>query len=105
VAQRVVVQLTDDIDGRPAAETVSFGLDGRSFEIDLSEKNARALRKELAPWVASARRVSKRPKRSSSAGGVDPKAVRAWALSNGYEVSARGRIPAVIVAEYLAAGN
>ena len=104
MAQRVVVQLTDDIDGKPAAETVSFGLDGRSFEIDLSERNARALRKELAPWVASARRVSRRPKRSSS-GGVDPKAVRAWALSNGYEVSARGRIPGAIVAEYLAAGN
>ena len=60
VAQRVVVEMTDDIDGKPAAETVSFGLDGRTFEIDLSEKNAKSLRKELAPWVASARRVSGR---------------------------------------------
>jgi hypothetical protein len=112
VAQRVVVEMTDDIDGKPAAETVSFGLDGRTFEIDLSEKNAKALRKELAPWTASARRVSgRRPAgaRAASNGkvshGVDPKAVRAWAASNGFDVSPRGRISAEIMEKYLAAGN
>src|SRR4029453_10124462 len=88
VAQRGVGQMTDDIDGKPAAETVTFGLDGRTFEIDLSEKNARALRKDLAPWVASARRVSGRRGRGSRAAngsgtGVDPKAVRAWAAGQG----------------------
>jgi hypothetical protein len=117
VAQRVVVEMTDDIDGKPAAETVSFGLDGRSFEIDLTEKNAKALRKELAPWVASARRVSGRRSAGSRAAsngnasngkvshGVDPKAVRAWAASNGFDVSPRGRISAEIMEKYLAAGN
>jgi hypothetical protein len=111
VAQRVVVQLTDDIDGKPAAETVSFGLDGRSFEIDLSERNARALRKDLAPWVASARRVSGRRSRGAArgtngaGGGVDPKAVRAWAASNGIEVSPRGRISSEVLEKYRAAGN
>jgi Lsr2 len=111
VAQRVVVQLTDDIDGKPAAETVSFGLDGRSFEIDLSERNARALRKDLAPWVASARRVSGRRSRGTArggngaGGGVDPKAVRAWAASNGIEVSPRGRISSEVLDKYRAAGN
>ena len=111
MAQRVVVQLTDDIDGKPAAETVSFGLDGRSFEIDLSERNARALRKDLAPWVASARRVSGRRSRGSARGGngpgsgVDPKAVRAWAASNGIDVSPRGRISSEVLEKYRAAGN
>jgi hypothetical protein len=117
VAQRVVVEMTDDVDGKPAAETVSFGLDGRSFEIDLTEKNAKALRKELAPWVASARRVSGRRSAGSRAAsngnasngkvshGVDPKAVRAWAASNGFDVSPRGRISAEIMEKYLAAGN
>jgi hypothetical protein len=106
------VEMTDDVDGKPAAETVTFGLDGRSFEIDLSEKNAKALRKELAPWVASARRVSGRRStstRTSSNGkashSVDPKAVRAWAASNGFDVSPRGRIPGEVLEKYLAAGN
>jgi len=106
----VVVQLTDDIDGKPAAETVSFGLDGRSFEIDLSERNARALRKDLAPWVAAARRVSgRRPRGARGSGGsgsgVDPRAVRAWAASNGIEVSPRGRISSEVLEKYRAAGN
>jgi hypothetical protein len=110
VAQRVVVQLTDDVDGKPAAETVSFGLDGRTFEIDLSEKNARALRKDLAPWVAAARRVSGRRPRggraaNGSGSGVDPKAVRAWAAGNGIEVSPRGRISSEVLEKYRAAGN
>ena len=111
MAQRVVVQLTDDIDGKPAVETVTFGLDGRTFEIDLSEKNARALRKDLAPWVASARRVSGRRSRGSrssngsSGSGVDPRAVRAWAASNGIDVSPRGRISSEVLEKYRSAGN
>jgi hypothetical protein len=108
VAQRTVVELTDDTDGKPAAETVTFGLDGKTFEIDLSEKNAKALRKALEPWVGAARRVSGRKARnapSSSGSGVDSKAVRAWAASNGIELSARGRIPSEVVEKYLAAGN
>jgi hypothetical protein len=108
MASRTFVELTDDLDGKPAAETVAFGLDGRVFEIDLSEKNAKALRKTLEPWVTSARRVSGRtpnaaPRRVET--GVDTAAVRAWAASNGIEVSARGRLPKVVVEQYRAAGN
>src|SRR3954451_21139302 len=51
MASRTIVELTDDIDGKPAAETVRFGLDGREYEIDLSEKNAKALRKAFEPWA------------------------------------------------------
>lgn len=107
MASRTIVELTDDLDGKPAAETVAFGLDGRAFEIDLSEKNAKALRKTLEPWVTSARRVSGRtrnapPRRVET--GVDTAAVRAWAASNGIELSARGRLPKDVVEQYRAAG-
>ena len=57
MAQQTTVTLTDDIDGGKAAETVSFGLDGRIYEIDLSKKNATALRKALGEFTASARHV------------------------------------------------
>jgi uncharacterized membrane protein len=111
MASRTIVELTDDLDGKPAAETVAFGLDGRVFEIDLSEKNAKALRKTLEPWVTSARRVSGRARQTGTAAprrvetGVDTAAVRAWAASNGIEVSARGRLPKDVVEQYRAAGN
>lgn len=108
MVSRTIVQLTDDVDGKPATETVRFGLDGREYEIDLSERNAKAMRRALEPWTSAARRV--RGRRSSSSArsvetGVDTTAVRAWAASNGIEVSARGRLPKNVVEQFLAAGN
>lgn len=94
VAQRVVVTLSDDLDGGEAAETVSFGLDGKSYEVDLNIENAKKLREDLARFVEAGRKRSKSGKtyhRTSVA--PDPRAVRAWAESNGFEVPARGRIP------------
>jgi hypothetical protein len=107
MASRTIVELTDDVDGKPAVETVKFGLDGREFEIDLSEKNAKAIRKALEPWVAAARRVGGRQSRGTKRveTGVDTAAVRAWAASNGIELSARGRLPRDVVEQYRAAGN
>ena len=46
MAQSVVVRKTDDIDGGEAVETVSFALDGRSYEIDLTAGNAEAFRRD-----------------------------------------------------------
>src|SRR3954451_10769401 len=73
MAQKVQVILVDDVDGGEAAETVSFALDGVSYEIDVSEENASALREALAPWVGHARRVGGRSggsrSRSTSSGG------------------------------------
>jgi len=59
MAQKHIVQLIDDLDQGAAAETVSFGLDGSSYEIDLSAKNAAKLRDALAVYVANARRASR----------------------------------------------
>jgi hypothetical protein len=107
MASKTTVELIDDLDGKPAAETLAFGLDGVAYEIDLSEKNAKALRKAIDAYVASARRVGGRKARTTSvvAIGVDNRAVRAWAASNGIELSARGRIPADVIQQYRAAGN
>ncbi|MGX1491238.1 hypothetical protein RKD41_003497 [Streptomyces tendae] len=59
MAQKVVVTLFDDIDGSEAAETIAFGLDGKSYEIDLNEANAKKLRKALAPYVEAGRKRSR----------------------------------------------
>jgi len=62
-------QRLDDIDGSQAAKTVAFALDGRHYEIDLSEANAAALREVFAPYVAVSRRaVSRRGAAGTSAG-------------------------------------
>lgn len=112
MAQRTVVSLTDDMDGSEASETVVFGLDGATYEIDLNEAHAEDLREILAPYVAGARRIgasggsraaragAARPRRSDD---VDAKAVRAWAEANGVEVNARGRLKADVLEQYRAA--
>ncbi|MGR8009734.1 histone-like nucleoid-structuring protein Lsr2 [Streptomyces hypolithicus] len=97
MAQRVVVTLSDDIDGGEAAETVSFGLDGKSYEIDLNPANAKKLRKALGPFVAAGRKQSKSGKvYRHTAVAPDPAAVRAWARSHKMDVPARGRIPKTV---------
>ncbi|HEV7823355.1 MAG TPA: Lsr2 family protein [Mycobacteriales bacterium] len=107
MAQKVQVILVDDIDGGEATETVSFGLDGTSYEIDLSADNAATLRDSLAQWVGSARkagRSSSRPasrgRSSAAADREQTQAIRAWARKQGHKVNDRGRIPADIVAAY-----
>ena len=56
MAKKVTVTLVDDFDGEGAAdETVEFGLDGVSYEIDLSSKNAAKLRNDLKLWVDAGR--------------------------------------------------
>jgi hypothetical protein len=107
MASRTIVEITDDVDGKPATETVRFALDGREYEIDLSDKNAKALRKAFEPWAASARRAGGARTRTATRveTGVDTSAVRAWAASNGIEVSARGRLPKDVIEQYRAVGN
>jgi hypothetical protein len=108
MARKVQVVLEDDLNGGVAAETVPFSLDGRSYEIDLSEKNAKALRDALAPWINVARRSGRVP--SAAAAPTKPprrsgeaSAIRKWAEQNGIEVSTRGRISADLRARYKAA--
>ena len=111
MTQRTIVTLEDDLTGGEADETLSFAIDGKAYEIDLSEQNAVALRELLAPYVAVARRAGRINVPAARRGSplrhvateVDPAAVRAWAASNGYEVSPRGRISRAVQDAFKAA--
>ncbi|WP_433468768.1 histone-like nucleoid-structuring protein Lsr2 [Spirillospora sp. CA-128828] len=108
MAQKVEVLLVDDIDGGEADETVSFSIDGTSYEIDLSKKNAAKLRSGLEPFVAGARKARKAPGRGGrgtrTAGSRERSAeIREWAKNRGIKVNERGRIPANVIEQYEAA--
>ena len=99
MAKNVTVVLTDDLDSSPAAETIPFALDGKSYEIDLSESNAKELRELLADFIGAARGASKTPQKRSSPT-RDTQAIRAWAAETGVELNDRGRIPSAVVEAY-----
>ena len=123
MSQQMTVRFVDDLDGSEASGTVDFGLDGRRYEIDLSEANATRLREALAPFVGAARtaggrrsagRSSERgrgtrqsvaalpstPARSSR---EETATIRQWARDHGHQVSDRGRISKSILEAYQAA--
>ncbi|MCZ2810645.1 MULTISPECIES: histone-like nucleoid-structuring protein Lsr2 [unclassified Modestobacter] len=116
MARKVQVILSDDLDDSISAdETVTFALDGTTYEIDLSDKNAAEMRDVLGKYVTAARKVSSRGTRASGAGRsratggggrMDREqagAIRDWARNNGHQVSDRGRIPASVVEAFEAA--
>jgi hypothetical protein len=106
MATKITVALEDDLEGGPADETVRFTVGGTDYEIDLNKKNARAFRRQLAPFVDHARRAARgRPRRPVRAGAGRARSgeIRAWAQEQGIAVSARGRIPASVMERYQAA--
>jgi hypothetical protein len=106
VAQKITVALEDDLDGGPADETVRFAVGGSEYEIDLNKDNARAFRKQLAPFIEHARRVGRGQRRRSArtaSGREHSGDIRAWAKEHGIAISGRGRIPAAVVERYEAA--
>ena len=105
MAQKVQVLLIDDTDGSEATETVTFGLDGVEYEIDLSSGNAGRLRKALGKYVEHARKpnAQQQRRRRRKATVVDTGKVRKWARENGYDIKDRGRVPADLVEKYLEA--
>ena len=117
MAREVIEKLVDDLDGGEATETVSFGLDGTSYELDLSKKNAAAFRKVLDRYVKAGRRTStggaRRRKTATSTNGSKSKPkrgfditqLREWAGANGVTVPSRGRIPQAVVDQYKQAGG
>jgi hypothetical protein len=117
VAREVIEKLIDDLDGGDAAETVSFALDGTSYEIDLSKKNAAAFRKSLERYVRAGRRKGgsrpaprRRAVKATSNGAKSKRnfnlaQLREWAGASGVAVPSRGRIPQAVVAQYKAAGG
>lgn len=103
MAQRVQVQLLDDITGEEAAETITFGLDGFLYEIDLTTQNAQQLREELGVYVEKGRKVRSRSgvqRRSMTSARDETHRIREWAEKNGYSPSSRGRISKSIIEAY-----
>jgi hypothetical protein len=101
VAQKVQVLLVDDLDGVEADETVTFALDGKTYEIDLTTANADKLRGLLEEYTKAGRRtggrgVGRGKARIAVGGNKDTAEIRAWAKANGHEVNDRGRVPANI---------
>jgi nucleoid-associated protein Lsr2 len=111
VAKRTVHMLIDDLDGRDADETVTFGVDGVQYQIDLSTKNATKMREALARYIQAGTRIGRSPAavtRPTSVRGRAParvdrdqnRAIREWAHTKGIDVSDRGRIRQDIVDRY-----
>lgn len=112
MAQRVQVTLVCDVHGDEtrATETVGFGLDGSSYEIDVCEEHARVLRDRLASFVGVARRAGGRAaptaagrsgrRRRSRGGSGEAAQIREWARGQGLAVPERGRIPAELAQRY-----
>lgn len=108
MAQKIHIVLEDDLDGSEASQTISFGLDGTSYEIDLNDKNADKLRGLLAPYVGHGRKVGAAPRRggrrsAANSGGPSAKEIREWARAHGHDVPDRGRVSAEVRSAYDAA--
>jgi hypothetical protein len=110
MAQRTEIILTDDLDGSTAEETITFGLDGTAYEIDLNKRHAAQLRKAIRPFVEAARKASNSPARRARSAArsterPNPSQVRAWAKDQGIAVNDRGRVPEELVVRFQAAGE
>lgn len=112
MAKQTITKLIDDLDQGQADESVKFGLDGVQYEIDLSSKNAAALRDALAPYVKAGSKVTRsgatpgpRRRGTQSLDREQNRAIREWARKKNKQISDRGRIPEEIVNEYHASAG
>lgn len=110
MVQRMQVIFVDDLTGDTLpdgqGQTVTFALDGVSYEIDLNKDNADGLRDAFRKYVEAGRKVgrtSQAGRRGAGRNRQDTAAIRAWARENGHEVSERGRIPGSVVEAFEAA--
>lgn len=111
MAQKTLIQLVDDLDGTALSDgngrTVTFALEGLTYEIDLSDAHVDELTETLAPYVAAGRKVAGRKSAArASTAKSDPaelQKIRDWAGKNGHAVSSRGRISATVRDAYNAA--
>jgi hypothetical protein len=110
MATETITRLVDDLDGGLAHETVRFELDGNLYEIDLSSKNAKKLRSEIAVYVEGGSRVKRAAtgktqypavvRGSAAMDKEQNRAIRQWAQHQGLDVADRGRIRQEIVDDF-----
>ncbi|TPG09385.1 histone-like nucleoid-structuring protein Lsr2 [Curtobacterium flaccumfaciens] len=96
--------ITDDLDQTQGAETRTFMVGVKTYEIDLTDANYEKLEAALAPFIDAARVVRtdkmeqiKQLRRQSRS---DLTEIREWAKANGHSVSERGRIPNSVMDAY-----
>lgn len=109
MALEMISKLIDDLDGSDADETIVFTLDGESYQIDLSDQNAAALRKALGRYIDRSRRTTRRTPRprggkrwQESQGEINAQDVRTWAGENGIRVSRQGRLSKAVLEQFRA---
>lgn len=97
---------------REQTRTVTFGLDGQNYAIDLTDDATAELRDTVGRYIAAGRRLSRQARtrtpgrknpqvrQRASADGQDSAAVREWAQANGHRISDRGPIPTTVRQAY-----
>jgi Lsr2 len=119
MAQQTTVTFVDDLDGSEASGTVEFALDGRSYQIDLSDENTAMLRDALEPFITAARKAGGRSsgrgrgrgqgqpaaEKPAASNREETAAIREWARQHGHQISERGRIPKSVRDAYREAQN
>jgi hypothetical protein len=103
MAKTVSVVITDDLDGSPGADAVSFSFDGQGYEMDLAPANREAMVQSLKPFIEASRRIGNRKPARGARPRTDLAAVRAWASAQGMNVAERGRISTEVMTKYEAA--
>ncbi|ORL96442.1 Lsr2 family protein [Prescottella equi] len=110
MAQKVIVELIDDLDGEPidaGGETISFAVNGVEYTIDLNDKNAIEFHRKMDYYIRHASKVGGRQKPRAAAtpstDGASTQEIREWASRNGFAVSTRGRISREIAEAFAAA--
>lgn len=107
--QKTVVTKIDDLTGKEydEGETVTFTVQGKTFEIDLNKRNASEFHKKMARYMEKGRKVRAEGRTHHADDGRKVRhareyvhTVRAWAKENGFEVSDRGRVPLSVYAAY-----
>jgi hypothetical protein len=112
MARQTTVRFVDDLDGSDASGTFDFSLEGRQYQVDLSDENAAKLRDALAPFIDVARKTGGRGRPTQRQTAMTDKpvrshreethAIREWAREHGHQVSDRGRIPKSVLEAYRA---
>src|SRR5215207_420916 len=105
MAKKQITIVVDDLTGEEAqdARTIPFAVDGVSYEIDLTSKNAEKLMSAFEPYISAGRKVGGRARSTRSGGRSDAARIREWAISQGLDVPSRGRIPRSIAEQYATA--
>jgi hypothetical protein len=103
-----ITKLVDDLDGETEAEmTLTFGLDGKEYEIDLHDENYEKYYAILELLASAGRRVvpvhNKVVSKTQGRTREELVMIREWARANGHKVSEFGRIAESIIEAFEAA--